>query len=91
MLTDNGVELDTVISLAADLDELVDRLMQRASVEGRADDTEDVIRRRQEVYAEQTAPLLEVYGERGRLVEVDGMGEVDEVTRRIFAALEQQS
>ena len=49
-------------------------------IEGRADDTEDVIRRRQEVYAEQTAPLIEVYRDRGILVEVDGMGEVDEVT-----------
>ena len=49
-------------------------------VEGRADDTEDVIRRRQEVYAEQTAPLIEVYRDRGLLIEVDGMGEVDEVT-----------
>ena len=52
------------------------------------DDTEDVIRRRQEVYLEQTAPLIDVYRERGILVEVDGMGEVDEVTARIFAALD---
>ena len=65
------------------------RLLQRAQIEGRADDTEDVIRRRQEVYDEQTAPLLEVYSDRGLLVEVDGMGEVDAVTQRIFAELEQ--
>ena len=55
------------------------------------DDTEDVIRRRQEVYTEQTAPLIEVYRERGILVEVDGMGEVDEVTSRLFAALDQRA
>ncbi len=47
-----------------------------------------MIRRRQELYAEQTAPLIEVYRDRGLLLEVDGMGEVDEVTGRILAALE---
>ena len=46
-----------------------------------------MIRRRQEVYSEQTAPLIEVYRDRGLLVEVDGMGEVTEVTRRIDGAL----
>ena len=56
------------------------RLAKRAEAEGRADDTEEVIRHRQEVYTEQTAPLIEVYRERGLLVEVDGMGAVDEVT-----------
>ena len=65
------------VSLTVDRDELVARLLQRAQVEGRADDTEEVIRRRQEVYEEQTAPLIAVYGERGLLLEVDGMGEVD--------------
>ena len=49
-------------------------------LEGRADDTEDVIRRRQELYADQTAPLIGVYRDRGLLIEVDGMGEVDDVT-----------
>ena len=67
----------------------VARLLQRAQTEGRADDTEEVIRRRQTVYAEQTEPLIEVYRDRGLLVEVDGMGEVDEVTKRIFAALDE--
>jgi adenylate kinase len=67
----------------------VDRLIHRAEVEGRADDTEEVIRHRQDLYNEQTAPLLEVYAGRGLLVSVDGMGEVDEVTGRIFTELEQ--
>jgi adenylate kinase len=89
MLEGHGVSLDAVVSLAADQDELVARLLQRAQIEGRADDTEEVIRRRQEVYEEQTAPLLQVYGDRGLLVEVDGMGEIDAVTQRIFAELEQ--
>ena len=51
--------LDAVVVLTVDSDEIVGRLLQRAQIEGRADDTEDVIRRRQEVYAEQTAPLIE--------------------------------
>ncbi len=88
MLTDLGVSLDAVVVLSADMDELVARLMHRAQVEGRADDTEDVVRHRQEVYAAQTAPLISVYKERGLVREVDGMGEVQDVTARIFAALE---
>ena len=88
MLSDLDVALDAVVVLAADQDELVGRLLQRAHVEGRADDTEEVIRRRQEVYAEQTEPLIGVYRGRGLLIEVDGMGEVAEVTQRIFEALD---
>jgi adenylate kinase len=88
MIASTGHSLDAAVALIADPDELVSRLLQRALVEGRADDTEDVIRRRQEVYAEQTEPLIEVYRGRGILIEVDGMGEVDEVTQRIFDALD---
>jgi len=90
MISYTGHALDAAVVLTVDPEELVGRLMQRAHVEGRADDTEDVVRRRQEVYAEQTEPLIEVYRERGVLVEVDGIGEVDEVTRRIFAALDSR-
>ena len=89
MIEFTGHRLDAVVVLTVDSEELVQRLLQRAVTDGRADDTEDVIRRRQEVYLEQTAPLIEVYRERGILVEVDGMGEVDEVTARIFAALDE--
>jgi adenylate kinase len=88
MIGFTGHQLDAVVVLTVDPEELVQRLLQRAVTDGRADDTEDVIRRRQEVYSEQTAPLIEVYRERGILIEVDGMGEVDEVTSRIFAALD---
>jgi adenylate kinase len=91
MLADLGETLEAVVVLRVVPEELVQRLLQRARTEGRDDDTEDVIRRRQEVYAEQTAPLLDIYAERGMLVEVDGMGEVDEVTTRVFVALESPS
>ncbi|WP_151084471.1 adenylate kinase [Nocardioides cynanchi] len=88
MIKHTGHVLDAVVVLVVDPDELVARLVQRAEVEGRADDTEDVIRRRQEVYAEQTEPLIGVYRGRGIVQEIDGIGEVTEVTERIFAALD---
>jgi adenylate kinase len=89
MIEFTGHRLDAVVVLTVDSEELVQRLLQRAQTDGRADDTEDVIRRRQELYLEQTEPLIEVYRGRDLLVEVDGMGEVDEVTARIFAALDE--
>ena len=87
MVGSGGRRLDAVVVLTADPEELVTRLLQRAVEQGRKDDTEAVIRRRQELYREQTEPLIDVYRERGLLVEVDGMGGVDEVTQRIFDAL----
>jgi adenylate kinase len=87
MIGHTGHKLDAVVVLTVDEEEVVQRLLRRAQVEGRADDTEEVIRRRQEVYAEQTEPLIGVYRGRGILHEVDGMGEVDEVTERIFAEI----
>lgn len=91
MLSTGGHALDSVVVLTAQREELIKRLLQRAKIEGRADDTEDVIRRRQEVYEEQTAPLISVYRDRGLLVEVDGEGEIDAVTHRIFDALESRA
>jgi adenylate kinase len=88
MIRFTGHVLDAVVVLSADQEELVQRLLARAETDGRSDDTEDVIRRRQELYAEQTEPLIGVYRDRGLLIEVDGMGEVDEVTQRIHAALQ---
>ncbi|MGE5718980.1 MAG: adenylate kinase [Nocardioidaceae bacterium] len=89
MLADAGTSLDAVVVLTVDDEELIQRLLHRAETEGRTDDTEEVIRHRQEVYNQQTAPLLAVYADRGMLVEVDGMGAVDEVSERIFSALEK--
>ncbi|MCW2828432.1 MAG: adenylate kinase [Marmoricola sp.] len=88
MIKHTGHKLDAVVVLTVDGEELVQRLLQRAETDGRSDDTEDVIRRRQELYIEQTEPLIDVYRGRGMLIEVDGMGEVDEVTQRIFKALQ---
>jgi adenylate kinase len=91
MVHHTGHKLDVAVVLVADDDELVSRLLERAEKDGRADDTEEVIRRRQEVYSEQTAPLIDVYRQRGILAEVDGMGEIDDVTARILQALEDVS
>jgi adenylate kinase len=87
-LAETSRPINAVISLLADTDEVVARLLRRAEIEGRSDDNEETIRVRLQVYAEQTAPLLEVYRSRGSLVEVDGLGEVAEVSERIFAALD---
>ena len=87
MLKSDGLAIDRAVELTVDVDEVVTRLVKRAQEQGRADDTEDVIRRRLEVYAEQTAPLTAVYEARGILVRVDGMGAVDEVTARLLLTL----
>lgn len=87
MLGSAGQKLDKVVELTADTDEVVTRLLKRAAEQGRSDDTEDVIRRRLEVYGAQTAPLTAMYRDQGLLVQVDGLGSVEAVTGRVFAAL----
>ncbi|MGB7450112.1 MAG: adenylate kinase [Ornithinimicrobium sp.] len=88
MLSDQGTSLDAVLELTVDTDEVVERLLRRAQDQGREDDTEEVIRERMNIYVEETAPLSKMYRHRGLLVEVDGMGEVDEVTQRVRKALD---
>ncbi len=88
MLSDQAATLDSVVELTVDTDEVVQRLLQRAQEQGRSDDTEEVIRERMNLYAEETAPLSSIYRSRGLLIHVDGMGEVDEVTNRVFVALD---
>jgi len=87
MIAAQGAKLDAVLELTVDTDEVVQRLLKRAEVDGRADDTEDVIRHRLDVYDQETAPLAAVYRERGLLSQVDGMGEMDEVSDRLQAVL----
>lgn len=87
MLAKRDESIDKVLVLTVDEDEVVQRLLKRAETEGREDDTEEVIRERQAIYTRETAPLAELFAQRGLLVEVDGMGEVDEVTQRVVDAL----
>jgi len=90
MLAAQGQKLDAVIQLVADQDEIVARLTKRALEQGRADDSEEAIRHRQDVYVRETSPLVDVYSKRGLLVEVDGLGEIDEVAERVRAALAER-
>lgn len=87
ILGELGVTLDGAVELTADPEIVTARLLRRAEIEGRVDDTEDVIRTRLAVYAEQTAPVSGVYAGRDALVAVDGIGELDEVTDRLLAAI----
>ena len=87
ILQSNNQKLDAVVLLTADTDELVKRLLNRAQEQNRADDTEEVIRHRQNVYQEQTAPLIEIYSSRNMVIEIDGLGQVADVTERILNAL----
>jgi adenylate kinase len=79
--------LDAVILLVADTDELVRRLLKRAEEQGRTDDTEEIIRHRQDVYLAETQPLIEIYSERDLVVEIDGLGLIEEITQRILDGL----
>lgn len=82
ILREKGLELDAVVQFEVDDEVVVQRLLGR----GRSDDNEDTIRNRQRVYRDETAPLLEHY--RDTLVTIDAVGEVDEITERVFAALQ---
>ena len=87
MLAELGTELDMVLLLVVEQEEVVGRLVARGAEQGRSDDTEETIRRRLEVYAEQTAPLIDVYEQRGLVRRVDGMASIDEVTAALREAL----
>ncbi|NPB04406.1 MAG: adenylate kinase [Thermotogae bacterium] len=83
MLKELSMPLDRVIYLNVDDEEIVKRLLAR----GRADDTEEIIRNRLKVYRDQTAPLINYYREKGLLVEIYGVGEIEEITKKIEQAL----
>ena len=87
MLEKLGTPLDRCVAVTVDNEAVVKRLLKRAELEGRADDNEETIRERMQVYDNQTAPLLEYYGKRDVLAEVDGMGSVEEVSGRVEASL----
>ena len=86
-LAERGHQLDAVLSLTVDTEALIQRLLKRAQIEGRADDSEETIRHRMDVYQQDTSPLIDDYRDRGLLIEVDGDGLIAEVSERIFAAL----
>jgi adenylate kinase len=87
LLAKLGLRLERCLAIQVDEEELVDRLLKRSQLEHRTDDDEPTIRKRMEVYRERTAPLIAYYRGRGALAEVDGLGTVEEVARRIDEAL----
>jgi adenylate kinase len=89
-LAQRGTPLDIALELRADEDELIARMLRRASAERRADDNPQTIAHRMEVYHQQTAPLLDYYRFRGVLATIDAMGTPDEVFERIKAAVSKR-
>jgi adenylate kinase len=85
-LVELGRPLHVVVSLEIDEDELRRRLARRAEEQDRAEDEdEEAIRRRLELFASETGPLVDYYARRGLLARVDGAGEVGEVAGRVGA------
>jgi adenylate kinase len=88
LLGEAGVALECCVSIHVDAEALVKRLLRRAEIEGRSDDNEETIRKRMRVYRDQTQPLIDYYREREILCEVDGVGSVEAVAKRIEEALD---
>ncbi|WP_417561576.1 adenylate kinase [Microbacterium sp.] len=86
-LASRGESLDAVIELSVPREESIARLTLRATEQGRTDDTDEVIAKRLAIYETETAPILDVYRERGIADAIDGVGSLDEITQRIVAAL----
>lgn len=78
-----GRKLDCVISIDVPQEELIRRIHERAQISNRSDDTEDVIRHRLDEYEAKTRPVLDYYKVSGRLVSIDGSGEISETNSRL--------
>jgi adenylate kinase len=87
LLTEQGRRIDHVLLIDVPEDELERRMLGRARAQGRSDDTPETIRERFRVYVEQTAPLVDYYRERGVVVDVPGVGSIDDIARRIARTL----
>ena len=83
-----GQPMDYAVQLEVAQDLLVERIAGRAKQEGRADDAPEAVRKRLQVYDEQTAPVIGFYRQHGQLTVVDGVGSLDEVFIRILEAID---
>ncbi|MDH5643511.1 MAG: adenylate kinase [Gemmatimonadota bacterium] len=88
-LAERGDKIDLVIQLDVSDDEIISRVMGRAEKEDRSDDTPEAIRKRLEVYREQTAPLIEFYDERNVVERIDAVGSVEEIAGKVAEVLER--
>ncbi|WEK60685.1 MAG: adenylate kinase [Candidatus Microbacterium colombiense] len=86
-LAERGESLDAVILLDVPREESLSRLTLRATEQGRSDDTPEAIGHRLDIYERETAPIIEVYGAKGIVDRIDGVGSLEEITDRVFAAL----
>lgn len=89
LLAEIGGKIDVVPHIFVDREVLVQRLLKRAEIEGRADDNEETIRTRMRVYEEQTRPLLEYYGKKGLVVEVNGQQSINGVNQDLIAVIQE--
>ena len=89
MLHDEGTMINAVLLLSVEKEELVQRLLQRAKLEGRADDKEEVIENRIKVYHEQTAPVASHYNGSGKLFQINGLGTVEEIFQRLEEVIDK--
>jgi adenylate kinase len=87
LLSRLGQPVDKALELIVDEEQIVQRLAKRAAEEGRSDDTETVVRNRLSVYHQQTAPVTGYYDQRGLLVEVNGIGSIEQINQRLVDAL----
>lgn len=89
MLEELGTPLDHAVVLEAGREVLLERMAKRAAEQGRSDDTPEAIATRLETYERETAPLLDIYRDRGMLVSVNGVGEIDQISANIIEALDR--
>ncbi len=86
-----GQPVDQAVLLDVDTELLIERIAGRAKAEGRSDDTPETVRNRLRIFNEQTAPVIDFYANSGRLIRVDGVGEVEQITERVLSAIEDAS
>ena len=87
LLNDRGNSLNAAINLTADENELIKRILERGKSSGRSDETIDIVKKRQKIYWKQTAPLINYYQKKNILKNIDGIGEVEEITERILKVI----
>ena len=89
LLAESGWKVSQVLALEVDEEEVVRRLLKRAQLEGRKDDTEEVIRNRMTVYHSQTRPLMDYYDKQGKFIALQGVGSIDDIFAGICETIDK--
>ena len=82
-----GHNLNAAINLTADEDELIERILKRGKISGRSDEAVDIVKKRQKIYWSQTSPLIKYYQNKNILKNIDGIGRIEEITKRILKVI----